>query len=202
MSLSQDIIDKITAVPLRGGRRIIAIAGGPASGKSTLSAKLASRIPNGCVVPMDGFHRDNVDLDRHGLLARKGAPETFDVAAFIQLVQSLRSQSNVAFPTFDRLNDRVVIDGGHVKASDQTILVEGNYLLLNRPPWADLAPIWDLSIQLDVPLDMLRNRLVKRWLDHGHTHPEALARAEGNDLANARLLATSSFVADLVIASS
>jgi len=142
----------ISQVPLEKGRRIIAIVGPPASGKSTLAEHLAQRMQNARVLPMDGFHRDNADLDRHGLRARKGAPQT----------------------------------GGHLSVADETILVEGNYLLLKTPPWTRINALWDLSIMLNVSPVELERRLVSRWLEHGHSAAEALARARSRPRPLAR----------------
>ncbi|MGB7242063.1 MAG: phosphoribulokinase [Sulfitobacter sp.] len=192
----------IAAIPLNNGRRIVAIAGAPASGKSTLAEALGARIPNSRVIPMDGFHRDNDDLERAGLLARKGAAETFDVAGFSSVIRSLRSNEDLPFPTFDRENDCVVPGGGRVTAHDETILVEGNYLLLDQPHWRDLAAEWDYSILIDIPIGVLRDRLVQRWLDHGHDAAAALARAEGNDLRNARHLMDHVIPPDMTISAS
>lgn len=191
----QSIVDQILAVPLRQGRRIIALAGAPASGKTTLAAQLRENILNSCVVPMDGFHRSNVDLEEHGLLACKGAPETFDAEGFVRKVKSLRGGHEIDFPTFDRHSDSVIQNGGRVKASDETILVEGNYLLLNHQPWRALAEVWDFSLLIDVPLDLLEQRLVQRWVQHGFDVPAAQKRAAQNDLPNARLTMRSSYAA-------
>ncbi|MEO0402219.1 MAG: hypothetical protein AAF214_07570, partial [Pseudomonadota bacterium] len=57
-----DIAAAILRVPVQNGRRIIAIAGAPASGKSTLAYDLNQQIAGSCVLPMDGFHRSNADL--------------------------------------------------------------------------------------------------------------------------------------------
>jgi len=53
-------------------RFIVAIAGPPGSGKSTLSAGLHDLLPEGAVevVPMDGFHYDDIVLNARGLRAR------------------------------------------------------------------------------------------------------------------------------------
>ena len=195
----RDIVDRIVEVPLQNGRRIVAIAGGPASGKSTLSEVLQSRLPNCCVVPMDGFHRSNDDLKRVGLFERKGAPETFDVDGFTKVIASLCGAGCVRFPTFDRSLDSVVPDGGWVQPSDQTVLVEGNYLLSDLPKWKGLGALWDFRIRLNVPLDVLRARLVERWLDQGFDRQTALKRVEGNDLPNARLVNSKMMPADLEI---
>lgn len=189
----------ILQVPLEKGRRIIAIVGPPASGKSTLAEHLAQRMQSARVLPMDGFHRDNTDLDRHGLRARKGAPQTFDVAGFEKLLRAIRVKPNLAFPTFDRASDSVVQEGGHLSVADETILVEGNYLLLKTPPWTRINALWDLSIMLNVSPVELERRLVSRWLEHGHSAAEALARARGNDLPNALFMLENSAPADITV---
>ena len=199
MSDLKNLIDAIAAVPLRGGRRIIAIVGAPASGKSTLAETLSAYIPNYCIVPMDGFHRDNDDLSHHDLLSHKGAPETFDVAGFLTVVRSLAKQGEVDFPVFDRGNDCVVEQGGKILATDETIIVEGNYLLLDEMPWCDLAKCWDFSVFLDVPLEVLEMRLVQRWLDNGYDYDGAVKRAQGNDIPNAKRTVQKSMKADHVV---
>ena len=199
MSDLKNLIDAIAAVPLRAGRRIIAIVGTPASGKSTLAETLSADIPNSCIVPTDGFHRDNDDLSRHGLMSRKGAPETFDVAGFLTIVRSLTKQGEVVFPTFDWGNDCVFVQGGKVLATDETILVERNYLLLDEAPWRDLAKFWDFSVFLDVPLEVLEARLVQRWLENGYDQDGAVARAQGNDIPNAKRTVQCTMKADHVV---
>ena len=64
------------------------------------------------VVPMDGFHLDNALLDARGLRAKKGAPETFDVAGFIALIHRLKTEADVVYPLFDRARD-LSVAGGH-----------------------------------------------------------------------------------------
>lgn len=198
---TQHIITRISAVPLKMGRRIIAIAGPPACGKSTLSAALQRGIPNACVVPMDGFHRSNDDLERHNLLSRKGAPQTFDVAGFYAIIRAVRDAGEVPFPTFDRTLDCVIEEGGKVDATDTTIIVEGNYLLLDSAPWNALAPLWDFSILLDVPIATLQERLIERWMRHEHDRDEAALRVAENDLPNARLTLANGVPADWTISS-
>ncbi|CTQ51191.1 hypothetical protein [Jannaschia donghaensis] len=183
------------------GRRLVAVAGPPAAGKSTVTENLAARITTrgrrAQVVPMDGFHLSNSDLDDLGLRTRKGAPETFDVPGLLALMTALRSGSPVAFPTFDRAVDATVPDGGIFDAD--IAIVEGNYLLLDEDPWRGLLPLWDTTVMLDVPEDVLRDRLVARWVAHGMTTQAGLARAEANDLPNARRVQTGSVAADHVL---
>ena len=74
-------------------RFLVAIAGPPGAGKSTmadsLAAALRARGESAEVLPMDGFHMDNAILIERGLLARKGIPETFDVRGFIDIVRAV-----------------------------------------------------------------------------------------------------------------
>lgn len=176
------------------------LAGAPASGKSTLAEALARAVPRACVVPMDGFHLDNAILSTRGLLARKGAPQTFDAAGFAHLMARLRREEDVIYPLFDRSLDRAIAGAGHVSHEVETVVVEGNYLLFDSPVWRDLIGLWDLSINLTVCEETLRTRLIERWLDYGYTPDEARRKAEENDLPNATLVQEASLKADLSIA--
>ena len=92
-----------------GERRVVAIAGPPASGKSTLAAELVDALdatsPGSCaLLQMDGFHYDDEVLAPRGWLARKGAPHTFDVGGYAATLGRLRAnrEESVAVPRFDR----------------------------------------------------------------------------------------------------
>jgi len=196
---TENLLGLINSLPTTQSRRLIAVAGPPAGGKSTLAEQLATDLPNAEVVPMDGFHLGNEVLSACGLLARKGAPQTFDVDSFVELVRALAEPVEVTYPTFDRGRDCVVPDGGRVKASCETVIVEGNYLLLDAAPWNKLRRLWDASFFLDVPFDILRDRLLARWRDHGYSEQDALKKAEMNDLPNAELVMNSAVNATHVI---
>ncbi|WP_179379389.1 nucleoside/nucleotide kinase family protein [Jannaschia marina] len=194
------LAQRLAALP--PGRRLIAVAGPPAAGKSTVTAPLAAALTRAGraaqVVPMDGFHLDNATLDARGLRARKGAPETFDVAGLLALVRAIRAGGDVPFPTFDRAADATVPNGGLFTA--EIALVEGNYLLLDEAPWRALHPLWDATVMLDVPEGVLRDRLLRRWTDLGFDVDTARARAGANDLPNARRVRDGSIAADHVVA--
>ncbi|MBT0956576.1 nucleoside/nucleotide kinase family protein [Alphaproteobacteria bacterium KMM 3653] len=193
----------ILAAGRRGRRRMVAVAGAPASGKSTLAEALAQALgAAGCaasVVPMDGFHLSNRILQARGLLPRKGAPESFDAEGFVALMPRLRDAPSVVYPLFDRARDLAEAGAGALDADCDTVIVEGNYLLFDAAPWRDLQPFWDISIRLTPPLPLLRQRLVDRWLAHGHSAEAAQARAEANDLPNARLIAQAALPADITL---
>lgn len=187
-------------------RTVIAVVGPPASGKSTFAEALAGTLnasgTKAKVVPMDGFHLDNAILRQRGLFARKGAPETFDAEGFISLVRQLKTGAETAIPLFDRKRDMSIADADTVPADCAVVIVEGNYLLFDEPPWNRLAGLWDLAISLEVTAEELRDRLLRRWIDHGMTPQAALARAESNDLPNAERVRNASLPADLVISNS
>ena len=178
----------------------MAVAGPPGSGKSTLAADLVAGLgAQAALVPMDGFHLDNRVLQARGLLGSKGAPETFDVAGFRGTVQRLADGGEVVIPVFDRARDLAIAGAQVVDANKTIAVIEGNYLLLDRPPWAGLRDLWDMTIFLDVEMPELERRLVRRWLEHDHSPAEALARARSNDLPNAQLVLAHSFPGDIRI---
>ena len=201
--IAERLLDPILTAPRSGQRKLVALAGPPASGKSTLAAVLANKLNDaGCqtqVVPMDGFHLDNAILTQRGLLDRKGAPETFDLGGLLRLVKALPDAPDIVYPTFDRSRDIAIAGSGGLSVECDTIIVEGNYLLYDAPGWRMLNEIWDFSIMLAVAPDVLRQRLVSRWVSHGLRKVDAVARAEANDLKNAELVAQTSSAADIII---
>ncbi len=194
-----ELTHKIRATPFTGRRRLVAIAGPPASGKSTLAEGLSEANADFCTVPMDGFHLDNALLIQADTLPRKGAPFTFDAAGFVHLMRRLKTEDEVIFPRFDRSRDASINAAGRCDGDIETVIVEGNYLLLDQPVWSDLSDLWDLSVQLRVPLPVLQDRLTQRWRDHGFTLEAALAKAQSNDLINAAFVLDHSRPADISI---
>lgn len=200
------ILQRIDAARTPGTRIVVGIAGAPGSGKSTLAERVVAAINSrdgdgtAALLPMDGFHLDNADLDARGLRSVKGAPQTFDAAGFVALVRRVRSEpGDLRYPLFDRAQDCTLPGAGQLAAATSVVVCEGNYLLLRTGPWADLAPLFDVTVMLSVPMPVLRDRLVTRWLDHGLPRPAATARAEGNDIPNARTVIAESGPADIVL---
>ena len=196
----EDLAREITTRGAASDRFIVGIAGPPGAGKSTIADAIAKAIGTGArVVPMDGFHLDNAVLDRLGLRARKGAPETFDALGFVHVMQRLRSGGDAAIPVFDRDMDLARAGADLVTQADKYLIVEGNYLLLDEAPWRDLAPLFDLTIFIDVPEAELDRRLVARWDHHGKTPAEARHWIDSNDMPNIRRVTQGSRQADIVI---
>ncbi|MFT3974197.1 MAG: nucleoside triphosphate hydrolase [Amaricoccus sp.] len=186
-------------------RRLVAVAGPPGSGKSTfteqLHAALAGRVAVE-VLPMDGYHYDDIVLNARGHRARKGAPHTFDVDGFAAMLARLRADDgrDVAVPVFDRSIEIARAGARIIPAAVRLVLVEGNYLLLDDPAWSQLGPLFDRTVFLRVPEDELARRLTARWQGYGMDEETVRAKAEGNDLPNARQVNAQSVPADYEVA--
>lgn len=200
------IADLLESRAAQGGRVIAAIAGAPGSGKSTLAEKLVGKL-NGrqagmaAVLPMDGYHYDDLHLVPAGLRPRKGAPMTFDVGGLFHTLKRLRvrDEDEVAVPVFDRKIEIARAGARLIPKATPVIVVEGNWLLLNQAPWDRLRPMFDLTVMVEVPEHVLRARLRGRWERLGLSEPEVIAKLEENDLPNGRWVRDGSIAADHVI---
>jgi pantothenate kinase len=190
---------------LSSRRAVIAIAGPPGSGKSTFADALCAalngrRAGQAAVLPMDGYHLDNAVLDARGWRARKGGPHTFDVDGLARDLDRLRAADKpVLVPVFDRTLDLSRACAREIGVDCPLVLVEGNYLLLRAAPWDTLLPRFDLTIFLHTPADVLRARLMARWLGLGFDPADAASKVDHNDMPNARLISSESGVADITL---
>lgn len=200
MSDWNDLVLRILATEAGGARTMIAIAGPPAAGKSSISERLQTEFAaeGAEILPMDGFHYDNAVLDQLGLRQRKGAPQTFDFDNFELTLRRVReSAQNVAVPTFDRALDLSRAGARLIAPATRYVIVEGNYLLLNRAPWSGLARLFDLTVFLTAPRAELERRLLKRWADLSYPDEYAVAKVRGNDMPNVDLVLEHSISADV-----
>lgn len=188
-------------------RRLIAIAGAPGSGKSTFVQSLCERLDRersgfARILAMDGYHFDDRVLEARGQRARKGAPHTFDVDGLAVMLARLKADDgkDIAVPVFDRSLEIARAGAEIIPASARLILVEGNYLLLDDPAWTPLRSLFDLTVMLDVPRDVLSDRLRARWSGYGMDEATVRAKLDGNDLVNADLVLNHSVAAQFLIA--
>ncbi len=186
-------------------RTVVALAGPPAAGKSTvaeaLETALISQGASSAILPMDGFHYDDAVLLERGLLPRKGAQQTFDAAGLLHCLSRLSSNTEVevAVPVFDRALE-ISRAGARIILQDvRFILVEGNYVLLNEAPWTALRPKFDVTVKLNASLDVLRSRLRARWESFELEEAEINRKIEENDLLNAKTVLQKSIEPDFII---
>jgi pantothenate kinase len=183
------------------GRTVLGIAGCPGAGKSTLSAAIAGRVASSVIVPMDGFHMLNEDLVRLGRRNRKGAPDTFDVAAYVAQLAKIRGQDRrpITAPRYDRAASAPVPDAITIEPDVALVITEGNYLLLNEAPWDAVRPLLD-EVWFVVVDDAVRvPRLIARHIEFGKSPDEAREWVWRSDEANAVIVATTRDRADVVV---
>lgn len=178
-----------------GQRKLLGLVGAPGAGKSTLAAALlrAAGPDRAQVVPMDGFHLANVELQRLGRAGRKGAPDTFDSAGYVALLQRLRVQGPgdpiVYAPEFRREIEEPIAGAIAVLPETRLVITEGNYLLHDSGPWAGAAAMLDEVWYVDIDDAVREERLLKRHQQFGRSPEAARDWVAATDAPNARLIA-------------
>lgn len=181
-----------------GRRHVIALAGYPGSGKSTLCSRWESEVAGIrgpgilTVLGMDGFHLSRAKLaemeDPREAMARRGAPWTFDPDGLVAKMKELRrgwDAAAVGWPGFDHGVGDPEPDALSVPANAPLIIVEGIYTLLRSGPWAPLEDLFDETWYLDVPIETAMDRITLRHARVWNMSPEAArTRADSNDRLN------------------
>lgn len=187
-----------------GDRVVLGIAGPPGAGKSTVTEHLERLFPGDmAVIGMDAYHRSDDDLRRLGRLQRKGAPDTFDVSGYVDMLRRVREQTDVVVrvPVFDRNLEASVADAVEVRPHHWLVVTEGNYLLLDQPSaWREVRRMLDAVWYLDLDAAVRRERLVQRRMGHGASVEEARAWVMTVDEPHARLVELTRSRADGLLA--
>jgi pantothenate kinase len=156
------------------------------------------------VAPMDGFHLTNAQLRVVGALPRKGEPDTFDVAGYLDRLRKVLESpvgQPVSWPIYDRRRHEPVPDG-IVFEGQSIVITEGNYLLLDdvgMAGWSAVRECLDEAWYLDAPTEQLRKRLLHRHIRGGKSEHYARTKVAQSDLMNAELVSRTRERADLVL---
>ena len=177
---------------------IIGVTGAVASGKSTISEGLRTRLetwperPSVELVCTDGFLHANAVLDAMGLTARKGFPESYDAAALRRALADVRT-GPAAFPGYSHVIYDV--DAGLMRSIDQPdiLIIEGLSLDLDRAAAGSGTRLLDALIYLDAEESDIEQWFVGRflglWAAAEHDPTSFYARFRGLDREQAAGLA-------------
>jgi type I pantothenate kinase len=156
---------------------VIGLAGSVAVGKSTTARVLQHLLahwpahPNVALVTTDGFLLPAAELERRGILERKGFPESYDRRALLRFLIAIKSgRDEVSAPVYSHLTYDVVPDEHVVVRRPDIVILEGLNVLQPARPREDgrsgLAPsdFFDFSVYVDAATSDIRHWYVERFL--------------------------------------
>jgi type I pantothenate kinase len=149
---------------------VIGVAGSVAVGKSTTARilrALLSRWPNHPrvdLVTTDGFLLPRAELERRGLMERKGFPESYDRRALVRFVADVKAgQDDVRAPVYSHLHYDIVPGQTHSVRKPDILIVEGLNVLQPAPRLA-VSDLFDFSLYVDAHVEDIRRWYVERFL--------------------------------------
>lgn len=152
---------------------VIGIAGSVAVGKSTVARLLRELLarwgdtPRVELVTTDGFLLPNAELERRGLLERKGFPESYDRRALLRFVTRVKSGApEVRSPFYSHLHYDIVKDAEIVVRRPDVLIVEGLNVL--QPPTVGnrlaVSDLFDFTIYVDAKTSDIAHWYEERFL--------------------------------------
>ncbi|KAI5956040.1 hypothetical protein KGF57_003526 [Candida theae] len=191
-------------------RYLISLAGVPGAGKttfaSTMAASLTKEVAPTIVLSQDGFHLYRSELqampNAEEAIRRRGAPFTFNSKAFVELVARLKNKHNtVKAPSFDHKLKDPVEDDIEINSAIEIVIIEGNYTSLKDAEWNEISTLVNDTWFISTPESIVRSRIIKRHLEAGiaQNEQEAIDRADGSDLQNARYIIENSKTTNVLI---
>ncbi|MGO1974885.1 MAG: type I pantothenate kinase [Propionibacteriaceae bacterium] len=156
---------------------IIGVAGSVAVGKSTTSRLLRELLsrwadhPRVELLTSDGFLWPNAELERRGILHRKGFPESYDRRSLLRFVMDVKSgKDEVTAPVYSHLSYDIVPDERVVVHRPDILIVEGLNVLQParvRPDGTTglaLSDFFDFSVYVDAHPTDVRSWYIQRFL--------------------------------------
>jgi pantothenate kinase len=192
----QALVDEMLKLTRSGHRVILGLAGPPGAGKSTLAGLLVDAATSHLgersvgLVPLDGFHLSNSQLQRLGRRDRKGAPDTFDVWGYLALLRRVLDNpaEDVYVAQYDRTLHEPIASRLVVFQRAKLIVAEGNYLALDQPGWRDVGALMSELWYVEAPDEVRQERLIARQVAAGLDQEQAREWVYRNDWANGELV--------------
>ncbi|WP_288766737.1 phosphoribulokinase [uncultured Varibaculum sp.] len=150
---------------------------------------------------MDGFHFSNAVLRQKQLLDWKGAPETFDVNGYLNVLQRLREIVDYPLfvPTYSRTLHEPIAAAIEIKPDTQVIVTEGNYLATQYGGWENVKEMLDILWYLDTDTSLLEDRLIERQMAGGRSRKLAVKWVDEVDSPNKDIVEKTKPEADALI---
>ncbi|WOQ69194.1 type I pantothenate kinase [Microbacterium limosum] len=152
---------------------VVGVAGSVAVGKSTIARllrELMSRWPGTPrveLVTTDGFLFPNAELERRGLMDRKGFPESYDRRALVRFLSEVKAGApEVRAPFYSHMRYDIVPDASVVVRRPDVVIVEGLNVLQPPPSPHEVAvsDLFDFSIYVDADAEHIAQWFVERFL--------------------------------------
>ncbi|MEM9202097.1 MAG: type I pantothenate kinase [Actinomycetota bacterium] len=150
---------------------IIGVAGSVAVGKSTFARILQALLsrwpdhPQVDLVTTDGFLYPNAELERRGLMERKGFPESYDTRALVDFLRGVKSgEPEIHAPVYDHVSYDIRPGETVAVCQPDIVIVEGlNVLQVDRASSEFVSDSFDFSIYVDADEADIEEWYVERF---------------------------------------